>query len=215
MRKPSSRHSPYMASGALRTSIGGWGQRMGVPKAPRGLGPLLHASHPEQALLRGSAGPSIYVRLQPSGVWRSLVAHLVRDEGVAGSNPATPTSVSRSFISVLGASLRSTRSFTAPVPAPVTSDCERRRADLLGEIENRAARRDREAQRRGGFGLRAWRVRDLIRFFCFNYDSELPDHDAWCECFFGNRQSKSPGRASQFTLTMPNFGVSLRERTCG
>ena len=26
------------------------------------------------------------------GVWRSLVAHLVRDEGVAGSNPATPTS---------------------------------------------------------------------------------------------------------------------------
>ena len=27
------------------------------------------------------------------GVWRSLVAHLVRDEGVAGSNPATPTRV--------------------------------------------------------------------------------------------------------------------------
>ena len=27
------------------------------------------------------------------GVWRSLVAHLVRDEGVAGSNPATPTSI--------------------------------------------------------------------------------------------------------------------------
>lgn len=26
-----------------------------------------------------------------SGVWRSLVAHLVRDEGVVGSNPATPT----------------------------------------------------------------------------------------------------------------------------
>ena len=25
------------------------------------------------------------------GVWRSPVAHLVRDEGVAGSNPATPT----------------------------------------------------------------------------------------------------------------------------
>ena len=25
-------------------------------------------------------------------MWRSLVAHLVRDEGVAGSNPATPTS---------------------------------------------------------------------------------------------------------------------------
>ena len=27
-----------------------------------------------------------------SGVWRSLVAHLVRDEGVGGSNPLTPTS---------------------------------------------------------------------------------------------------------------------------
>ena len=26
------------------------------------------------------------------GVWRSLVAHVVRDDGVAGSNPATPTS---------------------------------------------------------------------------------------------------------------------------
>ena len=25
------------------------------------------------------------------GVWRSLVAHLVRDEGVVGSNPTTPT----------------------------------------------------------------------------------------------------------------------------
>jgi hypothetical protein len=28
------------------------------------------------------------------GVWLSLVEHLVRDEGVAGSNPATPTSFS-------------------------------------------------------------------------------------------------------------------------
>ena len=26
-----------------------------------------------------------------NGVWRSLVAHLVRDEGVGGSNPLTPT----------------------------------------------------------------------------------------------------------------------------
>jgi hypothetical protein len=29
---------------------------------------------------------------QDIGVWLSLVEHLVRDEGVAGSNPATPTS---------------------------------------------------------------------------------------------------------------------------
>jgi hypothetical protein len=28
---------------------------------------------------------------QDIGVWLSLVEHLVRDEGVAGSNPATPT----------------------------------------------------------------------------------------------------------------------------
>jgi hypothetical protein len=27
------------------------------------------------------------------GVWLSLVEHLVRDEGVAGSNPATPTNI--------------------------------------------------------------------------------------------------------------------------
>ena len=31
------------------------------------------------------------------GVWLSLVEHLVRDEGVAGSNPATPTIHSRWF----------------------------------------------------------------------------------------------------------------------
>ena len=29
-------------------------------------------------------------------MWRSLVAHLVRDEGVGGSNPLTPTSYSTS-----------------------------------------------------------------------------------------------------------------------
>ena len=32
----------------------------------------------------------IVVRLE-IGVWRSLVAHFVRDEGVGGSNPLTPT----------------------------------------------------------------------------------------------------------------------------
>jgi hypothetical protein len=35
------------------------------------------------------------------GVWRSLVAHLVRDEGVAGSNPATPTIFRESELSRL------------------------------------------------------------------------------------------------------------------
>ena len=32
------------------------------------------------------------------GVWRSLVAHLVRDEGVAGSNPATPTIIETAIV---------------------------------------------------------------------------------------------------------------------
>ena len=31
-----------------------------------------------------------------TGIWRSLVAHLVRDEGVAGSNPVIPTRFSPS-----------------------------------------------------------------------------------------------------------------------
>src|SRR6185503_19634525 len=31
------------------------------------------------------------------GVWLSLVEHLVRDEGVAGSNPATPTTIPERF----------------------------------------------------------------------------------------------------------------------
>ena len=35
------------------------------------------------------------------GVWLSLVEHLVRDEGVAGSNPATPTNISRCFSRVV------------------------------------------------------------------------------------------------------------------
>ena len=52
------------------------------------------------------------------------------------------------------------------------------------DIENRAARRDREAKRRVGFGLPAGRVRDLTRFFCFTYGGALPDDDAGRECFF-------------------------------
>ena len=32
------------------------------------------------------------------GMWRSLVARVVRDDEVAGSNPVTPTSVSKALI---------------------------------------------------------------------------------------------------------------------
>jgi hypothetical protein len=36
-----------------------------------------------------------YAVVASSGVWRSLVARFVRDEEAVGSNPATPTMVSR------------------------------------------------------------------------------------------------------------------------
>jgi hypothetical protein len=49
-----------------------------------------------------------------------------------------------------------------------------RRLDALIEIENRAARRDREAR---AFALPAGRVRDLVRFFAFTYGEGMPDDD--------------------------------------
>ncbi len=42
--------------------------------------------------LQLSGGKAIRPAASDVGVWLSLVEHLVRDEGVAGSNPATPTS---------------------------------------------------------------------------------------------------------------------------
>jgi hypothetical protein len=35
------------------------------------------------------------------GMWRSLVAHFVRDEGVGGSNPLIPTRLYLLFINIL------------------------------------------------------------------------------------------------------------------
>lgn len=58
-----------------------------------------------------------------------------------------------------------------------------RLADQLIEIENRAARRDREARRRA-FALPAGRVRDVVRFFAFTYGDAMPDDDAGREDFF-------------------------------
>ena len=34
------------------------------------------------------------------GEWLSLVEHLVRDQGVGGSNPLSPTNISRDFTSL-------------------------------------------------------------------------------------------------------------------
>jgi hypothetical protein len=39
-------------------------------------------------------------KMNTVGVWLSLVEHTVRDRGVAGSNPVTPTFSSLTFISV-------------------------------------------------------------------------------------------------------------------
>src|SRR6266481_2070287 len=41
--------------------------------------------------LQPGSGRAIRPPAKDVGVWLSLVEHLVRDEGVAGSNPATPT----------------------------------------------------------------------------------------------------------------------------
>src|SRR6266446_23291 len=41
--------------------------------------------------LQPNGGKAIRPPAKDIGVWLSLVEHLVRDEGVAGSNPATPT----------------------------------------------------------------------------------------------------------------------------
>jgi hypothetical protein len=50
----------------------------------------VHAPADGYALLLAHTAKAIKATLKRNGRW--LVAHLVRDEGVAGSNPATPTS---------------------------------------------------------------------------------------------------------------------------
>src|SRR5882724_11353738 len=45
-------------------------------------------------------GPLLYKAPSKVGVWLSLVEHRVRDAGVAGSNPATPTISSRAYSGV-------------------------------------------------------------------------------------------------------------------
>jgi hypothetical protein len=47
------------------------------------------------ALERRLYKPRSYPYRGIGGVWLSLVEHLVRDEGVVGSNPITPTNLSR------------------------------------------------------------------------------------------------------------------------
>ena len=47
--------------------------------------------HASYANLMTSLGPAVSVRVPPVGAWLSLVEHLVRDQGVGGSNPLAPT----------------------------------------------------------------------------------------------------------------------------
>lgn len=57
-----------------------------------------------------------------------------------------------------------------------------RLADLEIDMDNRAKRRDRKAQRRA-FGLPAGRVRDLVSFLAFTYGAVLPDDDDGRDAF--------------------------------
>ena len=53
----------------------------------------------------------------PVGAWRSLVAHLLWEQRVGGSNPSAPTNVIKKLLTVLnsGASWRYTQGYTSKV----------------------------------------------------------------------------------------------------
>src|SRR5215472_13417237 len=92
-----------------------WGMRVGLPASAR-IGPVAQWLEPtaHNGLVGGSnpPGPTIFNALRVRTLfdrsrmfafssrislvnrWSKLEAHLVRDEGVAGSNPATPTILS-------------------------------------------------------------------------------------------------------------------------
>jgi hypothetical protein len=49
-------------------------------------------------------------------VWLSPVEHCVRDAGVAGSNPATPTKVSQGVLPLFPSAFKVNHSFNHPKP---------------------------------------------------------------------------------------------------
>ena len=65
---------------------------------PRGAAPSLPRRKKAAArVLRGDGVAAIDPPTTGGGVWLSLVEHYVRDVGVAGSNPATPTKITKYF----------------------------------------------------------------------------------------------------------------------
>ncbi len=130
--------------------------------------PLHRLSCGPAPCLRAGGLPSIYDRLQPSGVWRSLVAHLVRDEGVAGSNPATPTTISHG-----GAWLGSAREAPAKrgkmrrLPRPGSHILRKKPWDV--NAANRVALLPgrRSAMMPRGFTRRPTTLRDHVGGACF------------------------------------------------
>ena len=64
-----------------------------MERGPAAPGILLHWSKRNQGAKRARPRPNDTL-LQPKfGEWLSLVEHLVRDQGVGGSNPLSPTNV--------------------------------------------------------------------------------------------------------------------------
>ena len=61
------------------------------PSTPGGPGILLHLSERNQGVKRARPRPSDTHPQPKFGEWLSLVEHLVRDQGVGGSNPLSPT----------------------------------------------------------------------------------------------------------------------------
>src|SRR5271157_895634 len=61
---------------------------------PATAGILLHWSKRIQGAKRARPGPNDALQQPKFGEWLSLVEHLVRDQGVGGSNPLSPTILS-------------------------------------------------------------------------------------------------------------------------
>ena len=80
--------------GVLR-SVNGWmpGAILACPRG--GEKRLENRFGARRSFVDGIMGPEYYARLawRAAGVWRSLVAHLLWEQGVGGSNPSTPTRI--------------------------------------------------------------------------------------------------------------------------
>ena len=86
-----------------------------------------------------------------TGVWRSLVAHLLWEQRVAGSNPVTPTTCGCGAMVALQPSKLITR---VRFPSPAPTDHRRRKAPVLVSGDgNRTRKGARRQWRLAGRGL--------------------------------------------------------------